>query len=152
MKVGEHIFIYKALRIIQLCASLWGVFFSLQLINIIISSFRNCGRIIPRAFGLTPFLIQLMDAHFIIHLDLNKRQDFPPFCSETTFGKLIFKMNNELISWPVNLLVARRPVNSQDYFRFGSMNQGLKQSYKAWSSKFKVSEFSNCPFVGSPQV
>lgn len=93
-------------------ASLWGVFFSLWLINIIISSFRNCGRIIPRAFGLTPFLIQLVDAHFIIHLDLNKRQDFPPFCSETTFGKLIFKMNNELISWPVNLLVARRPVNS----------------------------------------
>lgn len=104
---------------------------------------------IPRPFGLTLlFFPQIMHTHFIIHLDLNKRQSSPApcYCPEITIRKLIFKMNNELISWPVNLLVARKPVNSQDYFRFGSINRGLTQSYKAWSSRFKVSEFS---FAGS---
>lgn len=86
---------------------------------------------IPHPFGLTLlFFPQIMHTPFIIHLDLNKRQSSPApcFCPETTIRKLIFIMSNELISWPVNLLVARKPVNSQDYFRFGSINWGLTQS------------------------
>ena len=78
--------------------------------NIIISSFRNCGRITPHSFDLTLFLIQIMDACYSSWFKQKAR--FFPFCPETTFGKLAFKMNNEHISWPVNLLVARRPVNS----------------------------------------
>lgn len=51
-------------------------------------------------------------------------------------------MNNELILWPVNLPVARRLLNSLDYFRSGSMNWELKQSYNVWSLRLKVSELS----------
>lgn len=58
-------------------------------------------------------LLQILRALWMIHLDLNKRQDSPlpcpPSYPETLNGKLIFKMNNELISWPVNLPVAGRP-------------------------------------------
>lgn len=78
--------------------------------NIIISSFRNCGRITPHSFDLTLFLIQIMDAYYSSWFEQKAR--FFPFCPETTFGRLTFKMNNEYISRPVNLLIARRPVNS----------------------------------------
>lgn len=47
--------------------------------------------------------------------------------SQSSTGKLIFRMNNELLAWPLNLVVARRPKETLEYSRFNSMYQEIIQ-------------------------
>lgn len=46
-------------------------------------------------------------------------------------------MNNELLAWPLNLVVARRPKETLEYSLFNSMYQEIIQ-------KQKMCDFLNC--------
>jgi len=47
--------------------------------------------------------------------------------SQPSAGKLIFSMNNELLAWPLNLAVARRPKGTLEYSTFNSTYQEIIQ-------------------------